>query len=91
MKFFQIGLDAEMVPTIVKYRDSPFSLFQLSSTKKIWILDFLPKQGKKVKEMFDLFNNEILQNESILKLGLGVKGDIKKFKKSFKIEKEYVS
>lgn len=79
-----------MVPCLAKYSRSVASLFQIASKTKIWILDILPKNGKNSKEMIEVFIEEVMQADNILKLGLGIKGDLAKFKKCFRILKDFV-
>jgi ribonuclease D len=71
-----LGFDTETRPAFSKGESYPPSLVQLAGEAVVWIL---PVQ----REDCSLFLNELLQEEAVVKAGIGIAEDLRQLKKVF--------
>jgi len=74
-----VGIDAELVPCFIKWEKEITALYQVATSTKVIIFDFLSKDWE--VKIFAEFVKEVICNGDILKLGVGLKCDLKKLSK----------
>lgn len=75
----KIGLDTELVPSLVKYYTTRPSTIQIATRDFLCVLDVLDSNPESEK-ICRAFFEKILGEKSVMKLGLGLKGDVSKLK-----------
>lgn len=86
----QVGIDVENVPSCLKFVDSLPSTIQLATPERVYIVDLLATELAWAQTCFSRLVTQLLENDAILKLGLGLENDIVNLKRRFGIKEKVV-
>ena len=77
------------MPSLVKYYSTKPSTIQIATRNSLCVLDVLDSNPEGEK-LCRVFFDRLLGEKTILKLGLGLKGDLSKLKSQYEIKENYV-
>jgi hypothetical protein len=87
----QVGIDVENVPSCLKFVESLPSTIQLATHDRVFIVDLLTNELSWAAAFFDRLVKQLLENDAILKLGLGLENDLVNLKRRFGVKEKVVN